>query len=268
MKRKTLIVLGIIFIIGAIAFGVVAFLSAYTPKRVVTETSAPMATAVPTPPPSPEAEPTPTPEPEETPEPTPEPTPYISPVDFDNLRAVNSDIYGWIEIADTNISLPIVQSATDDTFYLNHNSDRSYSANGSVFSESKYNKNDFSDPVTILYGHHMSSGAIFGYLQKYYSDATFFKEHPTFWIYTPTEGIECGVFAAVPYSSDHILYYNDFTDEKVFETFFDSVFNTRDLSAQFNEEYAPEPGDRVVILSTCLASNNTRRFLVMATLLD
>ena len=40
------------------------------------------------------------------------------------------------------------------------------------------------------------------------------------------------------------------------------------MSAHFNEDYAPEAGDRVIILSTCLIGNNTRRFLVMATLLD
>ena len=64
------------------------------------------------------------------------------------------------------------------------------------------------------------------------------------------------------------LVINDFSDEEVFESFFSNVLAIRDMSARFNEKYAPQPGDKVLILSTCFAGNNTRRFLVMATLLD
>ena len=44
----------------------------------------------------------------------------------------------------------------------------------------------------------------------------------------------------------------------------------RELGAFQNEEYAPQDPatDRVLILSTCLTGNSTRRFLVMATLSD
>ena len=113
----------------------------------------------------------------------------------------------------------------------------------------------------------MKSGEMFGNLQKYYTDREFFEEHPTFTIYTPEEELTYGVFAAVPYPSEHILYYHDFTDEYAFIGFFDDIMSIRDLSARFNEEYAPEPEDQVVILSTCLIGNNTNRFLVMGTLL-
>ena len=274
MKKKKIIylVLGVLLLAGAVFGGIKVFQGTYAPREVATESMeavTPAPTAEPTPEPTAPPEPveiTPTPEP--TAEPTPEPTPYISPVDFDWLQSKNSDIYAWIEIPDTNIDDPVVQDPDDDAFYLNHNTDRAYSANGSVFSEHQYNGTDMSDPVTLLYGHHMASGAIFGYLQKYYSDGDFFSSHPTFTIYTPDATLTYGVFAAVPWSSDHLLYWNDFSDDEVFESFFESVFYVRDLSAHFNEDYAPHAGDKVVILSTCLIGNNTNRFLVMATLLD
>lgn len=188
---------------------------------------------------------------------------YQSPVDFASLTKVNPDIYGWLKIENTNINFPILQNAVNDQFYLDHNSDGEYSANGSIFSEHEYNGKDFEDPVVLLYGHHMHDGAMLGRMQEYYTDADFFESTPTFMIYTPEAEYTYGVFAAVPYPGDHILYYHDFTDPQVFTGFFDDIMQTRDLSALFREEYAPEPGDKVVILSTCLIADNRNRFLVM-----
>ena len=42
------------------------------------------------------------------------------PIDFASLKETNEDIYAWIDIPDTNIHYPIVQSQTDDSYYLNH----------------------------------------------------------------------------------------------------------------------------------------------------
>lgn len=266
MKRSVLIVLGVLFLLFACFCGIQIWRSAYAPAIVESEALPSLApTLSPVPTPGPESAPASSPEP--TAVPTPSPTPYISPIDFDRLREINPDIYGWIEIEDTNIDYPVVQSAENGAFYLTHNSDGAYSANGSIFSESEYNSFDFSDPVTILYGHHMNTGAMFGRLQQYYTDDAFFSEHPIIRIYTPDALLEYGVFAAVPYSSSHILFYNDFEDNSVFTSFVESIMNTRELSARFREEYTPAAGDRILILSTCLAGNNTRRFLVLATLL-
>ena len=43
----------------------------------------------------------------------PKPTIKI-PIDFDELKAVNKDIYAWITIPDTNIDYPILQSLDED----------------------------------------------------------------------------------------------------------------------------------------------------------
>ena len=278
MKKRTLFILcGTVLLLGAIFCGVMAVRGSRAAKPQTelraTPTAEPTATptAAPSPTPANSPKPTVTPKPtptlSPTPEPTPEPTPYVSPIDFESLWEINPDIYGWLLIDDTNVDLPVVQSAEDDTFYLDHDSDRKASVNGAVFSEHVYNHNDFSDPVTILYGHHKWSGAIFGNLQQYFTDNAFFAEDHKLKVYTPTGFLEYGVFAAVPYSSAHILYYHDFSDDAVFEQFFAEILKTRDLSARFNDAYAPKAGDKVLILSTCFAGNNTRRFLVMGTLL-
>jgi sortase B len=261
-KRNLFIGIGVVLLVAAAVCLWQVVKSTYAPKTVLSEQVA-TATA------EPESTQTEDTEEEETDEDAVVVTEtYGSDIDFDALRSINSDIYGWIEIDGTNISYPIVQSSDDDTYYLTHNSDGNYSANGSIYSEHAYNTTDFSDPVTVLYGHHMNSGAMFGKLQQYYADAAFFEENPIITIYTPDATLEYGVFAAVPYGSEHLLYNNDFTDDNVYHYFFEAVMNIRSLNAQFREEYAPQPGDKVLVLSTCLAGDNSRRFLVMATLLS
>jgi sortase B len=196
-----------------------------------------------------------------------EPEPYVSPIDFASLQAANPDIYAWLEIKGTDITYPLLQSAEDDAFYLNHDSERIRSADGSLFSESRYNGRTMEDPVTLIYGHHMRSGAMFGNLERDYTDQAFLEAHREITVYTPEAELRYGVFAAVPWSGEHLLYYYDFRDEAEYSRFFASVFRVRDLRARFYEENAPAPEDRVLILSTCLAADNTHRFLVMAKLM-
>lgn len=50
------------------------------------------------------------------------------------------------------INYAVVQSEDKDEFYSDHAVDGSYYSGGSIFSQ-RYNKRDFSDPVTVLYGH-------------------------------------------------------------------------------------------------------------------
>lgn len=270
MKRRVVfIILGILFLLAALFCGVMLFRSVHAPEAVLTA-QAPEAAVTPAPTPTaPPAPATPSPEPEETPVPTPTPVPYVSPIDFAALQAVNPDIYGWIRVDGTNVDYPIVQSVEDDEYYLTHNSDRVESAEGAIFSESAYNSRDFSDPVTLLYGHNMRSGAMFGQLQQQYLDGEFFYEDNRIHVYTPEAELIYGVFAVTPYTRDHILYYNDFSHERVFSAFFQNILNIQDSRALFNPDYAPEPGDHVLILSTCLSGNMVvQRFLVIATLLD
>ena len=276
MRKSTVFtILGFVFVAAAIVFGLLVLRTTYTPKNVLTDTlgptsaplstSEPMAEASETPEATAEAAPSESPAASQTPAPAGTDGPYTSPVNFQELQAINPDIYAWIEIDGTDINHPVLQSATDDTYYLTHNSDGNYSAGGSIFTEKEYNAKDFSDPVTILYGHHTMTGAIFSHLQEYFSDPKFFEKDPVINIYTPEGQLQYHVFAAVPYSDDHLLYTHDFTDADVFNVFINTVFSVRDLGAHFNEEYRPEPDDRVLILSTCY-QGTSGRFLVMGTL--
>ena len=192
---------------------------------------------------------------------------YVCPVDFEKLQGYNPDIYAWIRINNTNIDYPVVQSPGDDSFYLTHNSDREYSSAGSIFSEHEYNSKDFNDPVTVLYGHHMRSGEMFGNLQNYFTDVGFWNAFPVIHIYLPDRELRYAVFAAVPYNDAHMLHYNDFSNDEAYKDFFEKIMLTKSTEARFHEGDAPENGEKVIVLSTCLNGNRNNRFVVFGKLI-
>ncbi len=194
------------------------------------------------------------------------PVKYVCPDALTEANAQNPDIYAWLSIPGTNIDYPVVQSPTNDSYYLRRDIDGQYSSAGSIMSEHTYNGTNFEDPVTILYGHCMKSGAMFGNMQTYYSSENGLENYKTIEIYLPDKKLEYEVFAAVPYDMRHILYNYDFTDSRIFSSFFKSIVSIRSFNANVNAEEKPRYGDKVLVLSTCLKGDSTKRYLVMAKL--
>lgn len=188
---------------------------------------------------------------------------YQSPIDFDKLQNDSPEIFAWINIDGTDIDYPVLFHKGDNSYYLRRDIYGKYDRNGSLFIED-YNKTDFSDPVTIIYGHHMSSGAMFGKLQQIYTNPETFKEHSKISVYTPDKLLVYRVFCAVPLDNSHILYYNNFNNRLEFEQFFEKVYNTRSLLSVFDETVSVTPDDRILMLSTCFETDYSRRYVVMA----
>ena len=115
--------------------------------------------------------------------------------------------------------------------------------------EHEYNSYDFSDPVTVIYGHRMNSGAMFGTLQATVSEDDYFKNDRFIVIFTPGVTKIYQIFATLPSDSDHILYYNDFNAEGVFDEYFNALFEETGVDVQLIPEAKPSQGDHVIVLS-------------------
>ncbi len=178
-------------------------------------------------------------------------------LDRDNIAA-------WIEIVNEEFCLPIMQHPRDDSYYSTHDVDGEESVWGALYTQAAYNSKDFSDPVTIVYGSSKLTGAPFRDLQELYSGQ--FEDCRKILLHLPEETRQYEVFAAVPYSSIHILHYYNFASEQRFESFFNAVYSTRLLGMHLVEDSRPEFGDKVLILSTGLRGDNMQRYLVMAKL--
>lgn len=83
---------------------------------------------------------------------------------------------GWITIDHTDIDYPIMQGKSN-TEYLNKNPLGEMSVSGSIFLDSA-SKSDFSDPYSVIYGHHMVQGKMFGALDSYH-DSGYLRKHAT-----------------------------------------------------------------------------------------
>ena len=188
---------------------------------------------------------------------------YESPVDFAALQKENPDVYAWLEITDSDISYPVLNHEGDNSYYLTHDSRQQKDTKGSVYTED-FNTKTFDDPTTLIYGHTTKNGEIFGTLQKKYTDSSFFKTHREIKVYLPDKEYTYKVFAAIPFSDVHILYYYDFTNEKQFNSFYNTVFSTRSLDAIVDSDVDISMDDHVIVLSTCIASDRSKRFLVLA----
>ena len=226
---------------------------------------------------SPPSEPDPVPSASPTAVPTAEPTqepessqqeeakePYVSPIDFNALQKGNPDIYAWLQIPGTEFDFPIVQRAGDDSFYLTHDSDGNESPAGAIFTESAYNTTTMEDLLTVAYGHQMHAGTMFGKLQETYSQENALEDYGEIVVYLPDKELHYTVFAADPYDNRHILYNYDPTDPRRVTAFLNSVYEVREIGAQFSDTITVSTEDQILVLSTCLAGNSQKRYLVLA----
>jgi len=85
-------------------------------------------------------------------------------VNFDELKSINSNTKGWIQVNGTNINYPFVQ-ANDNKYYLTHSFDKSYNGAGWVFLDYRNNVNELSKN-TILYAHGRDDKTMFGSLKN------------------------------------------------------------------------------------------------------
>ena len=192
--------------------------------------------------------------------------PYVSPIDFDALWEVNTDIYAWIEIEDTDISYPILQSSTDNSYYLNHTPERKSGFPGSIFT---YNVNamDFTDFNTVIYGHRMDNHQMFSDL-KLYRDSEYLNEHRIIHVYLPDRELVYTVFAAVVYDDRLITSYYDNKDPVSCEAYLDSILENRDINSHILTDVPVGTEDRIITLSTCIKGQKEKRYLVVAVLTD
>ena len=184
-----------------------------------------------------------------------------SQMDFEALWETCPDAVGWITIDGTVIDYPVVQGE-DNSFYLKHLPDGTANEAGSIMMDCA-NHPDFTDDVTILHGHHMRSGAMFGDLDLYKS-AGYYAEHPMMRLFTPDGDYDVAIFAAYSVDGATFAYPTVFTGRAGFDEF---LHRARSRSC-FTTDVEVGYGDRILMLSTCAYSYENERFLVMGKILE
>lgn len=189
-------------------------------------------------------------------------------INWGEYRDVNPEIYAWLYVPGTGINLPVAQHAgQDDVYYLKHNYRGEPSALGAAFSEMR-NSQDFSDPVTVIYGHDAYS--VFKNLHDF-EDTNFFNEHDKFYVYTPNNRMYTyRIVAAYRTDNSHILNTNDTTSESGRQQYYDKVMHPTDSIQQIRKGTTLQAGEKILQLSTCMLNElpgaNPHRYIVTGVL--
>ncbi|WP_165055284.1 MULTISPECIES: class B sortase [unclassified Adlercreutzia] len=196
-----------------------------------------------------------------------------NPIDFAALQEENSDVCAWIYIPGTEVNLPVLQNRIADNYYLVHDVHGNESELGAIYSQS-INSTDFTDPVTVLYGHTFEVNQswrdkMFGTLHNF-EDAEFFDSHPNFYIYTPTQILTYEIASAYEYDNRHIMNSFDFSDPAVVQEYYDYVVNPDSMVKNVREgEQLVAGEDSIIQLSTCTRpANDAARYLVTGVLVN
>ena len=169
---------------------------------------------------------------------------------------ITDEMVGWITIDDTNIDYPVMQ-ASDNSYFLNTDPFGEYSLTGSIFLDSRCSP-DFSDSYSVIYGHHMDYGKMFGALDDFLSES-YLKTHSTG---TLTAGrnaektYKLQVFASAKANA---------REKTVFDIQQDKIRNyIRDNSIVFTEEKDYD----IICLSTCADADSSLRIVVFCYVIE
>lgn len=195
---------------------------------------------------------------EGTAEPSPAANPRDRKIDFDALRAVNEDIVGWIYVPNTAIDYPVVLGEDND-YYISHSAEKEQNRAGAIFLDYR-NKEDFTDPNTVIYGHRMNDGSMFADLHKF-EDESFLKENKYVYLYLPGGVVQVyDIFEASVVGDMDEAYTISFADDAAFESYLTKMKNRS--ASSFNLELSAQ--DRIITLSTCVRGQDENRYIVQA----
>lgn len=166
--------------------------------------------------------------------------------DFNELKQINKEVRGWIQVNGTNINYPYVQ-ASDNDFYLNHSFDKSSNGAGWIFMDYRNNSQEF-DKNTIIYGHGRSNTSMFGTLKNILK-SSWFKDSNNYVIKLATEQENSlwEVFSVykIPTTSDYLQI--KFSSDEEFQNFANKLIER----SAYNFNTPVNSTDKIITLSTC-----------------
>lgn len=178
------------------------------------------------------------------------------------LKLIDPNIFAWIELDGTKIDYPIVRGK-DNYEYLRKDYKGNFSLSGAIYLDYR-NSTSLTDPYSVVYGHHMDKGAMFGDLSKY-KNKNFFVKNKTGKIYLEDKTYNLYVFSVIIVSSKDknvfdVSNKDPMTNLARLEYIKEKAINYRDIGVNENS--------KIIALSTCNGSTNTDRIVVFAVLED
>lgn len=184
-------------------------------------------------------------------------------IDFDKLKEINEDTVAWIRFDNPKIiNYPVLQGEDNDT-YLHTTIEGQDNSAGAIFMDMN-NNSDFSDENTLIHGHNMKNGSMFGKLKEYRSEK-YWKKNPYFYIYTPDQRVQTyQIFAVLLVEYDDDIYQIQFFDESNYDSFLQDI----EKRSLYDTGISVNTQDKIVTLSTCTGTSQKERLVVLGVAID
>ncbi|MCL2736494.1 MAG: class B sortase [Propionibacteriaceae bacterium] len=180
---------------------------------------------------------------------------------LDDLSALNPDVTAWLSVYGTSIDYPVVQGE-DNIRYLKTDATGAYSVSGAIFVDSR-NAPDFADFATVVYGHHMAGGQMFGDIGLF-GDPDFFDTHRSGSLYFARHLHGLEFFAFVHTSAYDDLLLSGYGGSEA-GSYLDAILSE---AVHVRDSVSVTPDDHIVLLSTCSSRTTNGRDILIGKIVD
>jgi len=181
-------------------------------------------------------------------------------VRYDILESINDDFVSWLYYEPLEISYPVVRG-NDNDYYTSYTFEGKENQSGAIFMDF-LNKPDYSNYNTIIYGHNMRNGTMFGSLKKLLNDREIIQNDPYFYVFTEDKSYMYEIFA-VYITGEGSKTYDLIKDEEGQAGYLEYINKT----ATYRSEKEVTTSDRIVTLSTCYGLHSKNRTVVHGVLI-
>lgn len=176
--------------------------------------------------------------------------------DDETDKKITGSMVAWLTIDNTNVDYPVMQGK-DNNEYLNKDPFGDYSLAGSIFLDSRNNP-EFDDYYSLVYGHHMEQGMMFGAIDEYLNE-DYFNSHRTGSLVVGKKTYKIRIFSVLECEA---------TEESIFApTENGNTLNYIKQHALFLDDTAlPKDNEKLLGLSTCKYPDTVDRTLIFGAL--
>ena len=177
-----------------------------------------------------------------------------------DLKKLNPDVKAWIQVPKTNIDYPVVQGQ-DDMEYINKNVYGEFELSGAIFL-SCLNKDDFSDPYNLVYGHNMKNGGMFADVADF-TNKEYFETHQKGKLYLTDATRKIRFFACMKVTAaDAKIYHPDGYRKENLKDLLDYI---QANAVQYRDVNVADENS-LIALSTCSEAETNGRVVLIGKL--
>lgn len=185
-------------------------------------------------------------------------------VNFEELKAINPDVYGWVYLPDTNVDYYVMQEPEGlpegEYQYIWKDIYKRENKWGSIFTP--FVPDGGPDAVTLFFGHRMKDKSLGFSNLKLFLEQEYLDAHPYVYVYYPEYSERWRIWAACNADYMDEVYRIRPVYQKGMQDYADLISHIREDLAASVGPVEPDPEwDDLLVLSTCY-QDDTRMILV------